>query len=124
MNDQADPDATTPSRSLKPLLEDEGVLKVGQNIKYDAADLRQPRHRRGGPIDDTMLLSYVIEGGLHGHGMDELAQLHLDYKTIKFKRGRRHRQKRRSPSTRCRSDKALDYAAEDADITLQAAPCS
>ena len=55
---------------LKPLLEDLGVLKIGQNIKYD----RHVMERYGiniDPIDDTMLLSYVLEGGLRGHGMDE-----------------------------------------------------
>ena len=70
-------------KALKPLLEDPGVLKVGQNIKYDA--LVFARHGiEVAPIDDTMLLSYVIEGGLHGHGMDELAELHLGHKTIKL----------------------------------------
>ena len=57
---------------LKPLLEDPSVLKIGQNIKYDMLVL----HRYGiavAPVDDTMLLSYVLDGGLHGHGMDELA---------------------------------------------------
>src|SRR3546814_516501 len=56
---------------LKPMLEDPGALKVGQNIKYDMLVFA----RYGiavAPIDDTMLLSYVVEGGLHGHGMDEL----------------------------------------------------
>ncbi len=103
--------------ALKPLLEDPGVLKVGQNIKYD-----QIIFARNGievsPIDDTMLLSYVLEGGLHGHGMDELARLHLDYETIKFGdvagSGRN-----RVTFDRVPLDRALDYAAEDADITLR-----
>ncbi len=54
------------------------MLKIGQNIKYDIRVLA----RYGidmAPIDDTMLLSYVLEGGQHGHGMDELAKLHLDH---------------------------------------------
>src|SRR5690606_18781139 len=102
---------------LKPLLEDPGVLKVGQNLKYDMIVLS--RHGINvAPIDDTMVLSYVLDGTSHGHGMDELAELHLDYKPIKF-------------SDVCGSgktqitfdqvplDKALDYAAEDADITLR-----
>lgn len=102
---------------LKPLLEDPGVLKVGQNLKYDMIVLS--RHGiNAAPIDDTMVLSYVLDGTSHGHGMDELAELHLDYKPIKF-------------SDVCGSgktqitfdqvplDKALDYAAEDADITLR-----
>jgi DNA polymerase I len=68
---------------LKPMLEDPGVLKVGQNIKYDM----QVMARYGieiTPIDDTMILSYVLEGGLHGHGLDELATLHLGHTNIKY----------------------------------------
>ncbi|GAB4375317.1 MAG: DNA polymerase I [Kiloniellaceae bacterium] len=102
---------------LKPILEDPGILKVGQNIKYDMLVLA--RHGISvAPVDDTMLLSYVVEGGLHGHGMDELAQLHLDYQTIKFKdvagSGRNQVTFDKVPL-----NKALDYAAEDADITLR-----
>jgi DNA polymerase-1 len=114
------PEQIAPARAielLKPLLEDPGVLKIGQNIKYDALIFA----REGvavAPIDDTMLLSYVLEGGLHGHGMDELARLHLDYETIKFSdvagSGRA-----RVTFDRVPLDKALDYAAEDADVTLR-----
>ncbi|MEO3427669.1 DNA polymerase I [Pelagibius sp. CAU 1746] len=103
--------------ALKPLLEDPGVLKVGQNIKYDLLVFA----RQGisvAPVDDTMLLSYVVEGGLHGHGMDELAQLHLDYQTIKFKEVAGSG-KNQVTFDKVPLDKALDYAAEDADITLR-----
>ncbi len=102
---------------LKPLLEDPGVLKVGQNIKYDMLIFA----RQGiavAPIDDTMLLSYVVEGGLHGHGMDDLAQIHLDYQTIKFK-DVAGSGKNQVTFDHVPLDKALDYAAEDADITLR-----
>ena len=68
---------------LKPLLEDPSVLKIGQNIKYDMLVLGQ-HGLSVTPVDDTMLLSYTLDAGLHGHGMDELAQRYLDYKTIKF----------------------------------------
>ena len=102
---------------LKPMLEDPGTLKIGQNIKYDALVLS----RYGvevSPVDDTMLLSYVLDGGLHGHGMDELAELHLGHNTIKFKEvagiG-----KAQITFDHVPLDKALDYAAEDADITLR-----
>ncbi|MCK5545851.1 MAG: DNA polymerase I, partial [Rhodospirillaceae bacterium] len=102
---------------LKPLLEDPGVLKVGQNIKYDQVILA-----RGGidvaPVDDTMVISYVLEGGLHGHGMDELALLHLGVETIKFK-DVAGTGKSKVTFDYVSLDKALDYAAEDADITLQ-----
>jgi DNA polymerase-1 len=104
-------------KRLKPLLEDPTVLKVGQNLKYDAAILLE-RGIRLHPIDDTMLISYVLEGGLHGHGMDELSQLHLSHKPITF-----------SEVTGKGKDKltfdcvpvaqATQYSAEDADVTLR-----
>ena len=102
---------------LKPMLSDPGVLKIGQNIKYDMKVLT--RYGIGiSPIDDTMLLSYVLEGGLHGHGMDELARDQLGMETIKFKEvvgtG-----KSQITFDLVGLDKALDYAAEDADITLR-----
>jgi DNA polymerase-1 len=102
---------------LKPLLEDPGVLKVGQNIKYDIAVLR----RYGieiGPVDDTMLLSFVLDGGKHGHGMDELAERYLDRKTIKFSDVAGSGAKQVS-FDKVPLDKALAYAAEDADVTMQ-----
>ncbi len=100
---------------LKPMLESPAVLKIGQNIKYDIEILA--RHDiMISPCDDTMLLSHVLEGGLHGHGMDELAELHLGYHTIKYKdvvgSG-----KSQIGFAEVALDKALDYAAEDADVT-------
>ena len=102
---------------LKPLLEDPAVLKVGQNIKYDALIFAN-QGIAVGPIDDTMLLSYVIEGGLHGHGMDELATLHLGHETIKFSEVAGSG-KSQVTFDKVPLEKALDYAAEDADITLR-----
>ncbi len=102
---------------LKPLLEDPGVLKVGQNIKYDIAVLK----RYGidiGPVDDTMLLSFVLDGGKHGHGMDELAERYLNQKTIKFSDVAGSGAKQVS-FDKVPLDKARDYAAEDADVTMQ-----
>ena len=102
--------------ALKPLLLDPSVLKVGQNIKYDLVVLR----RYGldvTPLDDTMLLSYVLEGGKHDHKMDSLAQLYLGRSTIPFKdvcgSG-----KSQITFDHVALDRARDYAAEDADITL------
>ncbi|MFQ5775731.1 MAG: DNA polymerase I, partial [Kiloniellaceae bacterium] len=103
--------------ALKPLLEDPGVLKVGQNIKYDVLVLG----RHGieiMPTDDTMLLSYVLEGGLHGHGMDELARLHLGHDTIKFK-DVAGAGKAQVSFDQVPLEVARDYAAEDADVTLR-----
>ncbi len=100
---------------LKPLLEDATVLKVGHNIKYDMQVLAQHGVSIT-PVDDTMVLSCVLEGGLHGHGLDELAERHLGHATIKYKdvvgSG-----KARVTFDLVAIDKALDYAAEDADIT-------
>ena len=102
---------------LRPLFEDPSVLKVGQNLKYDMSVLR----RYGVdlmPIDDTMLLSYVTEGGMHGHGMDELSKLHLDIEPIPFKEVAGSG-KSRITFDQVPLDKATEYAAEDADVTLR-----
>ncbi len=102
---------------LKPLLEDPAVLKVGQNIKYDMAVFR----RHGieiGPVDDTMLISFVLDAGKNNHGMDELAELHLGQKTIKFSDVAGSGAKQVT-FDKVPLDKARDYAAEDADVTMQ-----
>ena len=102
---------------LKPLLEDPSVLKVGQNIKYDMAVFR----RHGveiGPVDDTMLISFVLDAGKNNHGMDELAELHLGQKTIKFSDVAGSGAKQVT-FDKVPLDKARDYAAEDADVTMQ-----
>ncbi|HRK96073.1 MAG TPA: DNA polymerase I, partial [Rhodospirillales bacterium] len=102
---------------LKPLLEDPAVLKVGQNVKHDMQVLARCGVELS-PIDDTMLLSYVLEGGLHGHGMDELAELHLGTTPVKFAAvagtGRSQVSFDKVSVTR-----ACDYSAENADITLK-----
>jgi len=102
---------------LKPLLEDPSVLKVGQNAKYDMAVLA----RYGvavAPIDDTMLISYVLEGGLHGHGMDELSELHLGHTPIPFKQVAGVGKAQKS-FAQIELKPATCYAAEDADVTLR-----
>lgn len=102
---------------LKPLLEDASVLKVGQNIKFDLSVFA----RRGiavAPIDDTMLLSYVLGAGLHGHGMDELSERHLGHKPIGFT-DVAGKGKAQVTFDRVPIDVATRYAAEDADITLR-----
>ncbi|CDL00327.1 fused DNA polymerase I 5'-_3' exonuclease; 3'-_5' polymerase; 3'-_5' exonuclease [Magnetospirillum gryphiswaldense MSR-1 v2] len=102
---------------LAPLLADASVLKIGHNIKYDMQVMAQAGLTVTA-FDDTMLLSYVLDGASHGHGMDELAKLHLDHDTIKFAdvcgTG-----KNQITFDRVPLDKALAYAAEDADITLR-----
>lgn len=103
--------------ALKPLLEDPAVLKVAQNAKYDIAVLA--RHGIAvSPIEDTMLISYVLEAGLHGHGMDELSELWLGHKPIPFKQvagsGKGQISFKHVGLT-----EATAYAAEDADVTLR-----
>jgi len=102
---------------LKPLLEDPAVLKIGHNFKYDHLILAR-RGIRVSPVDDTMLMSYVLDGGAHGHGMDELAQRHLGHTTISFKEVA-GTGKNQITFDRVPLDKACDYAAEDADVTLK-----
>jgi len=103
--------------ALKPLLEDPAVLKVAQNAKYDIAVLA--RHGIDvGPIEDTMLISYVLEAGLHGHGMDELSELHLGHKPIPFKQVAGSG-KAQISFKHVTLDQATAYAAEDADVTLR-----
>jgi DNA polymerase-1 len=102
---------------LKPLLEDPGVLKVAQNAKYDMGVLARYGIQVG-PIDDTMLISYVLEGGLHGHGMDELSQLWLGHAPIPFKQVAGTGKAQKS-FKHVKLDHATCYAAEDADVTLR-----
>ena len=102
---------------LKPMLEDPSVLKVGHNIKYDL-QMFLAHDIRVAPVDDTMLLSYVVDGSRHGHGMDELAQTFLSHQTISFKEVA-GTGKNQVTFDLVPIDKALTYAAEDADITLQ-----
>ena len=106
---------------LKPLLESEAVLKVGQNVKYDINVLA--RHGIAmAPVDDTMIVSFALDAGRSldgiggGHGMDELAQRHLGHTTLTFKdicgSG-----KKAIPFGEVPLDRATEYAAEDADVT-------
>ena len=104
-------------RALKPMLEDPSVLKIGQNIKYDLSVFATHKINVA-PIDDTMLLSYVLNAGKHNHGMDTLSERYLEHATIPFKEiagtG-----KSQVTFDRIALDKATEYAAEDADITLR-----
>ncbi len=103
--------------TLKPVLEDPAILKVGQNFKYDLAVLS----RYGinvAPYDDTMLQSFCLHAGMHGHGMDELSERYFGHTPIAFKdvcgTGKKQISFDLVPL-----DKATPYAAEDADITLR-----
>jgi DNA polymerase-1 len=103
--------------ALKPLLEDPAVIKIGQNMKYDTKIMS----RYGidvQPIDDTMLMSYAMNAGLHSHGMDTLSERYLGHTPIPIKEllgtG-----KSQITFDRVPIDKATPYAAEDAEITLR-----
>ncbi|MDA5192699.1 DNA polymerase I [Govanella unica] len=102
---------------LRPLLTDPGVLKVGQNIKDDLLILGQYDIEIS-PLDDSMLISYVLEAGLHGHGLDELAALHLSHKSITLKELQGSGQAQIA-FDRVTIDKATQYACEAADMTLR-----
>ncbi len=102
---------------LKPYLEDNSIKKIGQNIKFDYIIF----WHRGiiiNSMEDTMLMSYVLDAGKNRHNMDTLSEIHLDHKTIKFKdivgTG-----KKQINFSQVNVELAKDYAAEDADITYR-----
>ncbi|MGH7004582.1 MAG: DNA polymerase, partial [Alphaproteobacteria bacterium] len=100
---------------MKPLLEDDAVLKIGHNIKYDAQVLAKDGIAIT-PLDDTLLMSFVLDAGRNGHGMDELSERHLKHTTIAYEEvcgaGKAQIGFAEVPLERAR-----DYAAEDADVT-------
>ncbi|GAA0553146.1 DNA polymerase-1 [Rhizomicrobium palustre] len=102
---------------LKLLLEDDSVLKIGQNFKYDFTIFQQ-RGIRVTPIDDTMLMSYVLDAGLHGHGMDELSELHFQHKPISFSEVA-GKGKDKITFDCVPIPEATRYSAEDSDVTLR-----
>jgi len=104
-------------KKLKPLLEDPSIKKIGQNIKFDFIIF----YKQGiqlSSMEDTMLMSYVLDAGKNRHNMDTLSEIHLNHKTIKFKELVGSGKKEISFSE-VDIEKARDYAAEDADITLR-----
>ncbi len=104
--------------ALTPLLTDPGTLKIFQNAKFDLLVLERAGAPRAAPTDDTMLVSYAMEAGSHGHGMDELSARHLGHTPITYDQvtgtGRN-----RIPFARVDIARATAYAAEDADVTLR-----
>ncbi len=110
--------ATTRLQILRPLIEDERICKVGQNIKYDLTVLGHYGVELRGKMFDTMIAHYVLQPELY-HGMDYLAEIYLNYETIKITeligaKGKNQKNMRDlAPADIC------DYACEDADITLR-----
>lgn len=122
LDDVADlnlPPLTAPElRPLVELLEDPGVEKVGQNLKYDLLVLRRAGVELRGIGFDTMIASYLLDPGRREHGLDSLALQHLEYKTITYEdlcgKGRSQ-----IPIAECSIDRVVEYAGEDADIPLR-----
>ena len=102
---------------LKPILEDPAILKIGQNLKYDAKILA--RHGvRITPFDDTLLMSYAMNAGLHSHGMDTLSERYLGHRPIEIK-SLLGTGKSQVTFDKVPIEEAVKYASEDADITLR-----
>jgi DNA polymerase I len=104
-------------KKLKPLLEDKSVKKIGQNIKFDFIVLFKQGINMSS-MEDTMLMSYVLDAGKNRHNMDTLSEIHLQHKTISFKEIVGTGKKEINFSD-VELDKAMEYAAEDADITYR-----
>ncbi len=104
-------------KKLKPLLEDPSIKKIGQNIKFDFIVFFKHGINMTS-MEDTMLMSYVLDAGKNRHNMDALSEIHLNHKTISFKdlvgTG-----KKEINFSEVDVEKAKDYAAEDADITFR-----
>ena len=105
------------NKYLKPALEDQSILKIGQNIKYDAHIFLNYGIELHGINNDTMLMSYVLESN-ESHGMDKLALKYLNHKCISYESlvGKGVNQ---ITFDQVSIDDAVQYAAEDADVTLQ-----
>ena len=110
-------DRTEVIKKLKPILEDNSIKKIGQNIKFDFIVF----YHNGillNNMEDTMLMSYVLDAGKNRHNMDTLSELHLGHKTISYKQivgtG-----KKQINFKDVEIEKAKDYASEDADITYR-----
>jgi len=104
-------------KKIKPILVDPSIKKVGQNIKFDFIILKQ-NNIEINPIEDTMLISYTLDAGSNRHNLDTLSEIHLNHKTISYKElvgtG-----KNKLNFSDISLDKATEYAAEDADVTLR-----
>jgi len=104
-------------KKIKPVLEDPSIKKVGQNIKFDFLILSQ-NNIEINPLEDTMLISYTLDAGTNRHNLDTLSEIHLNHKTITYKElvgsG-----KNKLNFSDIALDKATEYAAEDADVTLR-----
>jgi DNA polymerase-1 len=113
-------DGAAVAELLKPLLEDERIEKIGQNLKYELVVLRSLGIRVRGPLFDTMVADYLLDPGQRNHSLDDLAKRYLNHVTIKISEliGTGKNQKRMDEVP---VDLVTDYACEDADVPLQLA---
>ena len=111
-------DVATAIARLNPLFADASVLKIGQNLKYDLIVFRRHGAAEIAPYDDTMLMSYALDAGRWNHGMDDLSTRHLGHTPIAFKE-LTGTAKSRISFDHVALDRATEYAAEDADVTLR-----
>lgn len=102
---------------LTPMLQDPSIIKIGQNMKYDTKIFAQLGINVA-PIDDTMLMSYVMHGGLHNHGMDALSERYLNHTPLPIKPLLGSGKNAKTFDAVPLAD-AVPYAAEDADVTLR-----
>ncbi|VEN75417.1 DNA polymerase I [Candidatus Desulfarcum epimagneticum] len=109
-------------KTLKPVLEDPGIKKIGQNIKYDWMVLARRGVEPAGVFFDTMLASYLLNPSRRSHSLDAIALEFLDHKTITYNEaiGKKKGQKGKSCFSEVELETAVPYACEDADITLSA----
>ncbi len=111
-------DASKALSLIKPILEDEKILKIGQNIKYDIIVLRGAGIELRGIYFDTMIASYLLNPGERNHNMDDMAKRHLSYTTITYDdlvgKG-----KKAVSITEVPLERIAEYSIEDADITLR-----
>ena len=104
-------------KKIKPILQDDSIKKIGQNIKFDYLIFKKNKIKLY-PIEDTMLASYTLDAGLNRHNLDTLSEIHLGHKTISFKdivgSG-----KKKITFEDVDLEKATEYAGEDADVTFR-----
>ena len=104
--------------ALGPVLSDPAVLKIYHDAKFDMLAMQRAGFPPAAPFDDTTVISYAQEAGMHGHGLDELAQLHLGHTPLSYDEvtgtGRN-----RIPFSQVPIERATAYAAEDADVALR-----
>lgn len=115
---QNDKEAQKIVNEFKPIYENENILKIGQNIKYDLLVLQNYGINLKGKIFDTMIAHYLLQPELH-HGMDYIAEVYLNYQTIKIEELIGNKGKNQKNMADLSPTEVYEYACEDADVTLK-----